>query len=234
MSEPADPSAAAVLVFTSGSTARSRGVALSHHSLRANLLALSAARQAVPDETLLSTLPPSHAYELVAGQLAPLAAGARIVYAGAPLPNRLVETIRTQGVTRAALVPALFEALAREVIDGLAVADVAEPDCRRQPARELAARLRAWPSPARAHLRATIRDRIGATLQTVVIGGAAMNPAWAEILACVGLELDVGYGLTPIVRISGLSRVDRIPLIGRGSRSRAADPDRLTGHTRVH
>ncbi|HEX5071118.1 MAG TPA: class I adenylate-forming enzyme family protein, partial [Vicinamibacterales bacterium] len=70
----------AVLVFTSGSTARPRAVRLSHAALRANLRSLQEMRHAEPGETLLSTLPPSHAYELVAGQLAPLSAGARVVY----------------------------------------------------------------------------------------------------------------------------------------------------------
>jgi long-subunit acyl-CoA synthetase (AMP-forming) len=58
--------------------------------------------------------------------------------------------------------------------------------------------------PARDAMRASIRERTGPTFQTLVIGGAALDPTWAEITAAVGLRLEVGYGLTeasPIVSV---------------------------------
>ena len=207
----ANGTATAVLVFTSGSTARPRAVALSHRNLLANLRGLFAARQPVPNEAVLSTLPPSHAYELVAGQLAPLAAGARVVYAGVPMPNRVIETIRSQRITRVALVPALFEALAREVIDGLVTSGAADPDCREASVRDLAARVRAMPDDARVRLRGAIRDRIGDALHAIVIGGAATNPAWAEVLTGVGIHLDVGYGLTEAGPVVAMGRAGECP-----------------------
>jgi long-chain acyl-CoA synthetase len=207
----ATATATAVLVFTSGSTARPRAVALSHQNLLANLRGLFASRQPVPNEAVLSTLPPSHAYELVAGQLAPLAAGARVVYAGVPMPNRVIETIRTQRITRVALVPALFEALAREVIDGLVTLGAADPVCRDGAVRDLAARVRAMPDDARTRLRGSIRDRIGDALHAIVIGGAATNPSWAEVLTGVGIHLDVGYGLTEAGPVVAIGRADQCP-----------------------
>lgn len=101
----------AVLVFTSGSTARPRAVELSHRNILANLRALTSQRQAAADETLLSVLPPAHVFELVVGQIAPIALGARVVYAGAPLPSRIVDAIRDRGVTRMLIVPALLDAV---------------------------------------------------------------------------------------------------------------------------
>ena len=119
----------AVLLFTSGSSSTPRAVALTHDNLVANLRSLLSDRSANGDEVLLSVLPPSHAYELVAGQLAPLVAGARIVYAGAPLPNRLIDALRTRAITRMLCVPALLELLAREVVIGLADDAAIEPGC---------------------------------------------------------------------------------------------------------
>ena len=211
-----DPTATAVLVFTSGSTSHPRAVALSHHNLRANLRALFAARQAAANEAMLSTLPPSHAYELVAGQLAPLAAGARIVYAGVPLPNRLIETMRTQNITRATLVPALFEALARDVIAGLASSGHLPSECRDWPAHELAARYRRLGDGARARLRAAIRGRIGVSLRALVIGGAATNPAWTDVLRGVEIDLDVGYGLTEAGPVVAMGRARECPAASCG------------------
>ena len=81
-------------------------------------------------------------YELVAGQLAPLVAGARIVYAGALLPNRLIEALRTRAITRLLCVPALLEVLAREVVIGLADDGAIEPACCELTAGELVTALR--------------------------------------------------------------------------------------------
>jgi long-chain acyl-CoA synthetase len=206
-----DSSATAVLVFTSGSTTRPRAVALSHAGIRANLRALLAARQAVPDEALLSTLPPSHAYELVAGQLAPLAAGARIVYGGVALPNRLIDAIRTQGITRVALVPALFELLVYDVIGTLTASGDADASWHDLPVPALAARLNGFDDQAAARLRRAVRRVIGDSLQTIVIGGAAVHPAWSAVLGSVGIALDVGYGLTEAGPVVAMGRAQECP-----------------------
>jgi long-chain acyl-CoA synthetase len=206
-----DPHATAVLVFTSGSTTRPRAVALSHGALGANLRSLLTARQADPDEALLSTLPPAHAYELVAGQLAPLAAGARIVYAGVPLPNRIVEAVRTQAITRMVIVPALFEALVRDVIDGLISQNAVEEACRTLAPGELATRLRGLSPAGASRLRTGIRERLGPSLRIVTLGGAASNSAWADVLAIAGIDLDVGYGLTEAGPVVAIGRASQCP-----------------------
>ena len=190
------PSDVAVLAFTSGSTAQPRAVALTHANLIANLTALLQVRQAAPDEAMLSMLPPAHLYEMVAGQLAPLAAGARVVYAGTPMPNRLVDTMREQTITYALVVPALVDALAREVIERLASDGLIDPACRAARPSELAHLLADFPAHRRDALRDRVRDHIGPTLRTLATGGAAIDPAWASILAAIGVTLDAGYGLT--------------------------------------
>lgn len=206
-----DANSVAVLVFTSGSTARPRAVALTHAALRANLRSLEALRSPEPGETVLSTLPPSHAYELVAGQLAPLAVGARIVYAGALLPNRLIDTIRTQAVTRMMLVPSLLDALVHEVVDRLGKAGIAGDDCRGLPARDLADRVRALSPSQRDHLRAAIRAEIGQAFVVATLGGAASDPAWTDVLAAAGVAIDVGYGLTEAGPVVTMGRAGECP-----------------------
>jgi long-chain acyl-CoA synthetase len=186
----------AVLVFTSGSTAQPRAVALTHANLVANLTALLQVRQPVTDEAMLSMLPPAHLYELVAGQLAPLAVGGRVVYAGTPMPNRLVDAMRSQGITYALAVPALLEALAREVIGRLVSDGRIDPACRTARPAELARMLGDCSPPRRDRLRDDVRGHIGPTLRAIATGGAAVDPAWADVLTRVGITLEVGYGLT--------------------------------------
>lgn len=110
----------ALLAFTSGSSAAPRAVELTHAGLLAELDALLAVRPVGPEDALLSVLPPAHPFELVAGLLAPLRCGARVVYPGSLLPERLVEALREERITRALAAPALVEALCAEVPGELA------------------------------------------------------------------------------------------------------------------
>ncbi|HYN08026.1 MAG TPA: class I adenylate-forming enzyme family protein [Vicinamibacterales bacterium] len=200
--------ATALLAFTSGSTARPRAVALSHANIIANLRALMAARQSDGAETMLSMLPPAHLYELVVGQLAPLVVGGRIVYAGPLLPNRLVNALGEHGVTRALAVPALLEALCREVLGGLVERGAVRPACQHGSAVGIAMKLRQLGAPERERLRLAVRDRIGDAFRGVGLGGAAIGPGWPEVLALLGIGMDVGYGLTeagPLVSLGWAS-----------------------------
>ena len=239
---PIADSSLALLAFTSGSTARPRAVELTHANIVANLRALMAARQSNEPETMLSMLPPAHLFELVVGQLAPLAIGGGIVYARTLLPNRLVKAIRDHGVTRVLVVPALLEALCRDVLGGLidrglvfgpggfAPADpptrslAGPPDaplrsrsslaharslCQQSSAISIAMKLGQLDSDGLQRIRRGVRDRIGDGLRAIGLGGAAIAPGWPEVLAILGIDLDVGYGLTeagPLVSLGWASQ----------------------------
>jgi long-chain acyl-CoA synthetase len=196
----------AVLAFTSGSTSQPRAVGLTHANLLANLQALLQVRQAAPGDSFLSMLPPAHLFELMVGLLGPLACGARVVYAPSLMPHRLLAALRDEQITHALSVPALLEVVYEEVVSELVDAGALDPARRRQSLAETARRLRQeLDGPERERLRTSVRERIGASLQTLVIGGAALDSAWADITAAVGLRLEVGYGLTeasPVVSVA--------------------------------
>ncbi|MHC4940636.1 MAG: AMP-binding protein [Planctomycetota bacterium] len=111
------PAGTAVLVVTSASERSPVAVPLSHANLLCDIDALLSMRPGRPGETLLSVLPPAHLFELTAGILAPIAIGARVVFCALPLPNRILDRMREQRVTRVMLVPALFEMLMKAIDD---------------------------------------------------------------------------------------------------------------------
>jgi long-chain acyl-CoA synthetase len=199
----------AILAFTSGSTSQPRAVELTHANLVANLQGLLSVRRAAPGDSFLSMLPPAHLFELMVGLLGPLACGARVVYASSLLPHRLVAALREWRITHALSVPALLEVLYEEVVSELVDAGVIDPARRHQSPAETARRLRhELDEPGLERLRSSIRDRIGTSFHTLVIGGAALDPAWAGITTAVGLRLEVGYGLTeasPIISVAPAS-----------------------------
>lgn len=196
------PHPLALLAFTSGSTSRPRAVELTHENLLSDLDALLRVVSCAPGDAFLSMLPPAHLFELVGGLLGPLSCGARVVYPGALLPNRLLDALRESSITHALAVPALVEALHRELLDRLVSARVVGKRRRGQGPAASAEALRTARRTGR--VRRAVRARIGPAFRTLVVGGAALDPAFAAIAEAFGIRLEVGYGLTeagPIVSV---------------------------------
>jgi len=95
-----DPEETAVVLFTSGSEARPKGVALSHRALLANIAQMGAVIDFGPNDKFLSSLPLYHAYSLTACILLPLLSGARLYLYTTPLHYHVIpELAYTRGCT---------------------------------------------------------------------------------------------------------------------------------------
>ncbi len=105
--------ALALIVFTSGTTGRPRGVQLSHRALLANREQTAALRPApvTPVDRVLLALPLYHVYGLAAGLLQVCWAGATVVLPGRFEPRAAVEAVRSERVSVVAGVPSMFRAL---------------------------------------------------------------------------------------------------------------------------
>ena len=197
----------AMLCLTSGSTGQPKLVALTHSALLANIRSLLEIRHGGAGDAFLSMLPPTHLFELVTGQLCPLAAGVRVVYIGALLPNRIIDALRQENITRAVVVPALLDLLYKEVVDVLAANRIVEARERDTPIAETARRLSQLNDRDRLSLQRRLHERIPEHFHHLVVGGAAVDPAWALLCRAIGIVLDVGYGLTeagPVVAVGNM------------------------------
>jgi long-chain acyl-CoA synthetase len=105
------------MLVTSGTSGSPRVVPLSAANLSANIRAGCEAHYCGRGETFLSLLPATHAFELTSGLLGPLACGASIVYPGTRNPNRLLELVLAERVTRVNVVPAILAMMAAEIRD---------------------------------------------------------------------------------------------------------------------
>jgi acyl-[acyl-carrier-protein]-phospholipid O-acyltransferase/long-chain-fatty-acid--[acyl-carrier-protein] ligase len=85
-----DPEESAVVLFTSGSEARPKGVALSHRALLANIAQMGAVIDFGPNDKFLSSLPLYHAYALTACALLPLVSGTRLYLYTTPLHYHVI------------------------------------------------------------------------------------------------------------------------------------------------
>jgi acyl-[acyl-carrier-protein]-phospholipid O-acyltransferase/long-chain-fatty-acid--[acyl-carrier-protein] ligase len=95
-----DPEETAVVLFTSGSEARPKGVALSHRALLANIAQMGAVIDYGPNDTFLNSLPMYHSYSLTACTLQPLLTGTRSYLYTTPLHYKVIpELAYTRGCT---------------------------------------------------------------------------------------------------------------------------------------
>jgi acyl-[acyl-carrier-protein]-phospholipid O-acyltransferase / long-chain-fatty-acid--[acyl-carrier-protein] ligase len=85
-----DGSAAAVVLFTSGSEGVPKGVALSHRNLLCNCAQAAAVIDFNPSDKVFNALPMFHAFGLTAGTLLPLLYGVRTFLYPTPLHYKLV------------------------------------------------------------------------------------------------------------------------------------------------
>ena len=95
-----DPAAIAVVLFTSGSEARSKGVAISHDAMLANMAQMRAVIDFGPNDKYLNALPMYHTYGLIACTLMPLVAGTRLFLYTTPLHYKVIpELVYTRDCT---------------------------------------------------------------------------------------------------------------------------------------
>lgn len=85
-SEP-DPSSAALIVYTSGTTGAPKGVVLSRHAIAAGIDGVAAAWQWNADDVLVQGLPLCHVHGLVLGVLGALRIGSPLIHTVRPKPE---------------------------------------------------------------------------------------------------------------------------------------------------
>ncbi|MBW2476434.1 MAG: long-chain fatty acid--CoA ligase [Deltaproteobacteria bacterium] len=173
---PSDP---AVILYTSGTTGRSKGAMLSHYNIASNIKTCAAAFRL--DQTIhtLSFLPINHVFEQVGGILLPLSVGGTISFA---------ESLKKLGDNLAEVkpnfllgVPAVFRLLLDRMTKKIESQNVAKAFYH-------------FPL-TRAIVTKKIREAFGGN-PTFISGGAALDPQVADGLMGLGIEVYQGYGIT--------------------------------------
>jgi acyl-CoA synthetase (AMP-forming)/AMP-acid ligase II len=108
---PADADGAAVLLYTSGTTAAPKAAVLRHRNLTAYVIGTVEFGGAEPDEAALVSVPPYHVAGL-ANLLSNLYLGRRIVYLPQFDARAWVDTVRAERITNAMVVPTMLTRIA--------------------------------------------------------------------------------------------------------------------------
>ncbi len=209
--QPLAPEALATIVYTSGTTGRSKGVMLSHGNILANVAAASEVVSLHGDDSLLSLLPLSHMFERTCGYYLPLAAGIKVAYArgiqqiGEDLahhhPTVMIAVPRVFERFLARLEKVLSESLVKHALFRLTV----HLGWRRfkgqasGPEKMLYALLQRI-------VAAPVLARLGGRLALAVVGGAKVELRIARTFIGLGLNMIQGYGLTEAAPVVAANR----------------------------
>ncbi len=88
--EPVDPSATAVVLYTSGSEGFPKAVHLSHHNLLSNCGQIGARIDFGPQDKLFNVLPVFHSFGMTGGMILPLMFGTRLFLYPSPLHLKII------------------------------------------------------------------------------------------------------------------------------------------------
>jgi len=101
----------AVVLYTSGTSGRPKGVMLTCGNISANARQCKEWVQFGPDDRILGVLPQFHSFGLTVLTMLPLATGASAVYTARFVPRKIVELARQHKPTTLVAIPSMYNAL---------------------------------------------------------------------------------------------------------------------------
>jgi len=220
----------ATLVYTSGTTAHSRGVMLTHDNLLSNIAGLTTLQANSPDVALgerdraLSVLPLAHIFERLVHHYM-LGMGVAVYYT---TPEQLASDIATVRPTVMVSVPRIYERVYRAVTQAAngplsrPVFRASVPHAQRRANRLASSQAASWGDRLRDRwfdvlVYRRIRHALGGSLRFAYSGGAPLHPDLAQFFLGVGIPILEGYGLTetsPVVAVNTLATL-KIGTVGR-------------------
>ena len=207
-----NPDIMEIMLFTSGTTSKSKAVMLSHKNIVSNLMDISSVLKVTEEDRFLSFLPLHHTFECTTGFLLPLSVGASIVFCEGI--RHISENIKEYDITFMVSVPALYEGMYKKIMKSI------EEKGKTKTVNvgvKISNTLLKFGIDIRSKLFKEIKDALGEKLRLLVAGGAALDPKTEKMFNSLGIAMVQGYGLTetsPVIAVED-DKYKRIGSIGK-------------------
>ena len=198
-----------IMLFTSGTTSKSKVVALSHKNICSNLMDIGSIIDVTSEDVLLSILPIHHVFECTVGFLFSLYKGAQTVFCDGL--RHVVENLKEYNVTVMACVPAIYERIFMNIKKQI------ERQGKLEEILENEEKYKNASMEQRKEVFKEIHNMIGGKVKLFISGAAALDPKIEEKYRLLGINIVQGYGLTetsPVVAI-GTNKYYKTGSIGK-------------------
>lgn len=183
-----DPEEMQIMLFTSGTTSKSKVVALSHRNLAVNLMDFTAALDVDSNDRMLSFLPLHHVFECTVGMLFSFYIGAERFFCDGI--RHIMQNLNEYQITFASFVPAIYENMYKNIIK------ILEKDGKLEVVKKLMEEYRNKPMEVRKEVFKDIHKIFGGNIRLFISGAAALDKEVEQAFRDWGINLCQGYGLT--------------------------------------
>lgn len=204
-----NPKEMEIMLFTSGTTSKSKVVTLSHENICTNLMDIGSVLDVTQDDVFLSILPIHHVFECTVGFLFSLYKGAETVFCDGL--RHIVENLNEYHVTVMACVPGIYERIFMMIRKKL------EKQGKLEEILENEEKYKNSSMQKKKEVFKEIHDMLGGKIKLLISGAAALDKTIEEKYRLLGLNLVQGYGLTetsPVVAV-GTNKNYKLGSIGK-------------------
>lgn len=195
-----DPEEFKVLIFTSGTTSKSKGVMICNRNLAANVNAVSAYVKLGPEDRLFSILPLHHTYESTIGFLLPFATGSSVAICEGL--KYIVPNLQEAKPTAMLTVPLLVENLYKKINETIRKSN---KEGIVNSMIHITNALKAVNIDVKRKVFKEILDNLGGNIRIIVSAAAPIDSKVGKWVEDVGIKFLQGYGLTETAPIAALT-----------------------------
>ena len=198
-----------IMLFTSGTTSKSKVVALSHHNMVSNVMDFASVLDVDCNDRILSFLPLHHVFECTVGMLYSLYIGAQRSFCDGI--RHIVENLNEYKITFASFVPAIYESMYKTIIKNL------EKQGKLEAVKKLMEENKAKTMAEKKEIFKDIHNIFGGNIKLFVSGAAALDAEVEYAFRDWGINLCQGYGLTETSPVIGVETNEnfRVGSIGK-------------------
>ena len=204
-----NPEEMSIMLFTSGTTSKSKVVALSHRNMVSNVMDFASVLDIDSSDRILSFLPLHHVFECTVGMLYSLYIGAERSFCEGI--RHIVQNLNEYNITFASFVPAIYESMHKTILKNL------EKEGKLEAVRKLMEANKDKTMTEKKEIFKDIHNVFGGQIKLFVSGAAALEKEVEEDFRAWGINLCQGYGLTETSPVIGVETNEnfRVGSIGK-------------------
>ena len=183
-----NPNEMKILLFTSGTTGKSKAVMLSHKNICSNIISVASIVKVDKSTSVLSILPLHHTYECTLGFLLVLYGGGNISFCEGL--RYITQNIKEFKPTFILCVPLLLENVYKKIIKSL------NESLPKKYTKDGKINLKKLPVFLKIIVKNKIKKSLGGRIKTFIVGAAAIKPEIVNSFFELGIKVLQGYGLT--------------------------------------